>query len=977
MMTPRIKTLNRLAGTCALALLLATPAYAEGPLLISMDPVVDIGADRAELENWRKAEQQKLVREGKASSAEFRRIDQQMLEKARALEAKRTEALKILSEKSGFTNLGQGSGGTLPAEGRGILGDIDTNSLSPKEFDKAFKAAEAAGYKPVRHGDGFKIPGLDVTVHRAPAGETVSSPVGSSGRSAEIARGNNPETAYGLGKKDPALAVPDNLKKGAHTLTHTPETLINNPEELQKLGKMTQRNLAAINDVHGAAAPPTDPALKAKLDALKEGMSPGGAGIVDPAAPPAEQAKQMADFQKQVQKINVEAVKAADTHAAKTMDGLAGKVREAGEALEAAKASGNATQIAEAQKTLTNANKAVIEYSELRGAAQHAATVNDPHAANVVNEARGIKPEGSSPSQVRDAAVAGERKALTEVIKEPAKPPEAARTATAEPVKPGVAAEPVKTPGATAEPVKTPGGTVEPVKPTGVAEPVKAPAGTAAGPKSAAAGEGAAATAAGEGAGLKGQLKSAAAKGAGILMAGYMIYHGVTRGAEEAGKAAAAKGDSTATSVAKTAGYSLWHGLGFGAAKEIGQKAGEESAQKWAQDVKEGKVDPNSKLSQTWAQIRAVGWGLAEFTGLQAIKDATVEGAGLVKDKYTQYQAEKAAAAAQANKPADTKAGDAKPGDAKPGDAKPGDAKPATADKTTPPAPGDKDKAGGDRTAGDKTAGDKTKPGDAKPGDAKTADGKPADGKPADSKDAAKDPAKDPANTADKDKPAGDKDRPKPPVNIGGAITAAGVSTLKQPPKPPVPTTLPVLTPPPPPPPPPAPATTEVEGGWLQDSKGKTKVVYIQNEKGERIGGYYVHYDPQGRETGRETFSEKPDTGTQQQVSATLTGSYRGAISGKASGAISFSVNGSSISGTVNGVFEGDSFSSRFSGTLNPDGSFNAPAQGVLQGNLNGKISPYAFSGHVAGRITGSGGSGTWSGRNQWGGGSGSWQARK
>ena len=205
--------------------------------------------------------------------------------------------------------------------------------------------------------------------------------------------------------------------------------------------------------------------------------------------------------------------------------------------------------------------------------------------------------------------------------------------------------------------------------------------------------------------------------------------------------------------------------------------------------------------------------------------------------------------------------------------------------------------------------------------------------------------------------------------DLGKAIADAGADGMNQ-------TTAP---PPPPPPPPPTSqsATSEVEGGWLKDANGTTKVVYINDANGNRIGGYYVHYDKNGREIGRETFTETPNTPTAQEPAAVLSGRYQGPISGASSGSITLNVSGSSVSGTVTGVFKGDSFRANFSGSLNGDGSFSAPAQGVLQGNWGDHVTPYPFNGRVSGRVDGRGAAGAWSGKNQWGGGSGTWRASK
>jgi hypothetical protein len=367
--------------------------------------------------------------------------------------------------------------------------------------------------------------------------------------------------------------------------------------------------------------------------------------------------------------------------------------------------------------------------------------------------------------------------------------------------------------------------------------------------------------------------------------------------------------------------------------------------------VKEGKVDPNSKLSQAWAHIRGVGWGLAEFTGLQAIKDATVEGAGLVKDKYTQYQAEKAAADAKAA---------AKPAP---------DAKPATPDKPTQPADG-KDKPTADKPATPADGKDKpTPPVDKALADKAAADKALADKAQADkalADKAAADKAAAEKAAADKAKPR-DKDKP-----VGGAIGAAGVTAIKQPLTP-----LPVLQPPvaPPPPPPPPPTTTEVEAGFVKDKNGMTKLVYINDANGNRIGGYTVRYDANGREIGRESFTEKP---AEPQGNAALDGTYSGRISGGSSGTLRLTVSGGHINGTIGGVHEGDPITASFSGTLGSDGAFSASASGTLRTTWgDGKTSSYGFTGRVSGRVNGRSGSGSWSGGNSFGQSKGTWQASK
>ena len=281
-----------LAGCAAIALSSA-PGVAQTPpgqILVSKDPdFVDLGEHNAEIEKWRSEQQAELRRQGRATADEFRKIDAEALNRARAAEAHRTRALEALSKKTGVP-LNQGPGGTQPAQGRGSLGDVDTASLSGKDYHSTLEAAKKAGYTVKQQGDAFTIIELDTTVHRAPSEHT--SQTGSSGRQAEIARGNNPETAMGLGRDDPAISVADNLKKAAHTVNEPPASISNS--DLQKLGKMTGRNADAVTQVTGA---PGDAATRAQADMLKQGYSPEAAGIVRDNATPQQRAQDIADFQ--------------------------------------------------------------------------------------------------------------------------------------------------------------------------------------------------------------------------------------------------------------------------------------------------------------------------------------------------------------------------------------------------------------------------------------------------------------------------------------------------------------------------------------------------------------------------------------------------------------------------------------------------------------------------------------------------------
>jgi len=205
---------------------------------------------------------------------------------------------------------------------------------------------------------------------------------------------------------------------------------------------------------------------------------------------------------------------------------------------------------------------------------------------------------------------------------------------------------------------------------------------------------------------------------------------------------------------------------------------------------------------------------------------------------------------------------------------------------------------------------------------------------------------------------------------LGEAITDAGLASVEAASPTPTPTAAQAPAQPPQ-------GTTKVDAGWLQDANGKTKVVYVNDANGNRIGGYYVHYDKQGVEIGRETFRETAGSPTQQQPAATLSGRYEGAIHGKSSGSIVVNVSGGAVSGSLHGAHEGDAFSATFSGALNGDGSFDVAASGVLQGNWGDHVTPYPLSGRVSGRVDGHAGAGQWSGKNQWGSDGGSWQASK
>lgn len=535
---------------------------------------VDLRQKMNTLEQWRQTQYEALRASGKATAADYRAVDEQMLKIARKAEGQRQAALDVLNQHSGVT-VKQGSGGTQPMEGRGLAGDIDTASMTPRDYDRVRKTAERMGYTVTQKGDSFTIEELNVTAHRQSAVEAkMGSRAGSSAYTAETGRGFNEETALGFKQNNPSASVSDNLKKAAHTLDTPAGDL--SMADVQKMGKMAGRNLEELSKLDPQAAARYD-TLQQQAKMLKEGYSPEAAGIVRDNATAAERAQDLASFQKEVREMSVSSIKATDAWAEGRAAELGKNVTRAQEMLERAKLGGDAEHVQEVKNLVDQSREELARFRELQAASKEAAVVSDINgksAANILSEAKGIPTEGEPPSAVREKLLGSDRSGLAKTANEP---------------------------------------------PVGAAE--------------------------GEGAELaaKGGMGSKMVKGAMGILTIYQIYTGVTEGASQAGEEAGKGNDSFTASILKTAGYSLWHGLGFDSAMKTGTQAGEDSAKQWAADVKAGTVDPSSKLSQAWAQLRGVGWGLSQFTGLSSIKDAILEGGGALKDRYDQYQKEREA----------------------------------------------------------------------------------------------------------------------------------------------------------------------------------------------------------------------------------------------------------------------------------------------------------------------------------------------
>ncbi len=860
------------------------PAPARAPLPVdytatpSLPGRADLRPQMKTLESWRQTEYQRLRASGSATAADFKRVDDQFLARARQAEGLRTDALKQLNQHAGI-DIKQGAGGTQPSQGRGLSGDIDTDSLSARDFQKVKNTAEKMGYKVSHHGDSMTIEELNVTVHRQSAAEAkTGSRLGSSAHVAETGRGFNEETALGFKANNPNASVSDNLKKAAHTLETPPSKL--GSDDLQKLGKMAGRNYDELKKLDPGKASQFE-TLKRQSDMLKQGYSPEAAGITD-----------LGKYQRDVRAASVEAVKATERWADTQSTQLTQRAQSAREAYDVARKSGDPARIQEAHKALVEARSNLIGFKETQAAAREAAVLNKANgdaATKVMAEARRLPTEGKPPSVIREQLVANDRISIS-------------RTAN-EPVVPGA----------------------------------KAAAGEAA------------------------SLGSRMMKGAMGILAIYGAITGIKEGAAKAGEESVTKGDSTLVSILKTAGYGIWHGLGFGAAQQTGQAAGDASAQQWADDVKAGRVDPNSKLSQAWAKLRAVGWGLADFTGLTSIKDAVVEGGGYAKDRYTQYQAEKNQAQQQKDV-ADKRAAQ--------GEGKDGQQKGLVDPKQVAQPGGEKDKQDKDKDKADKEKADKEKTerdkAEKEKAEKERAEKEKADKERAEKEKAEKERAerekaehdrrmhqreraeyerqaaeKEARERAERERQA--RERAEAERRAAAAQAAQQAAQQRQVPA----------------------GTREEVAGTARTASGSTKLTYIKDAAGNVLGGYYTHYDASGREVGRENFTSKPDSGgaAPSAGKAGFDGSYSGRVSGGASGALNFTVRSGAVSGRISGSYQGDGAFASISGSVDAQGNFRASANGYVRGALGekGKMENWEFSGALTGRISGRSASGSWS----------------
>ncbi|MEK6693650.1 MAG: hypothetical protein AABY44_09525, partial [Nitrospirota bacterium] len=329
--------------------------------------------DAKGIEDWRNEQYEKLRKEGKATSEEFKRVDNEALKKGRNLEHKRQNALKEIFEKAGVKMPAQT--GTTPgsADSRGISGgDVDFESLSPKERDRVLKAAKDLGYKTKPQGDALTIEELNSTVHR----EEYKRKSGPVQQSEQVGRAAGKETASSYGGTDPTTGKPtitdkhintmDNLKKGGHTLTTDHGKMTNS--DWAEMGKMTSRNM------ENGGVKNAD--LRNKAEMLKKGYSPESAGIVPDNATPAQREKALREFHQQCKEANKQAYSNTEKIAKNKEKELKSKVNEQKAKLDEAIGKGNQNEIDSAKKNLQDARKELSSHNTKQHAAKEGVNIN-------------------------------------------------------------------------------------------------------------------------------------------------------------------------------------------------------------------------------------------------------------------------------------------------------------------------------------------------------------------------------------------------------------------------------------------------------------------------------------------------------------------------------------------------------------------------------------------------------------------------
>jgi hypothetical protein len=315
------------------------------------------------------------------------------------------------------------------------------------------------------------------------------------------------------------------------------------------------------------------------------------------------------------------------------------------------------------------------------------------------------------------------------------------------------------------------------------------------------------------------------------------------------------------------AARTLWHGLGFGAMAEVGKKAGEDSFEQYKKDIAAGKVSADSWGSYGWMKARGVLGGLyggakavtydaAKSSGTslgQAIGESV--GAGVdARGWFNSVQNEKQTNAERSKTVYDRliKDGASPVGAQMAADgilngnyaeakrltkvlAYKKEQKDLTPKETKPDSSGPDPKAAGAGT------------GEAPPGwwDAASTGLQNIRESAAQGVDALKNQYKVQKEKADKEKAEKEKAdaaqtaSTQAAANKGSKMMAAATKAVAD-----KLASGPALPP----------GAHEEVSGWAEDKNGKTRLTYIKDANGNVLGGYNTHFDPNGNETGRESF---------------------------------------------------------------------------------------------------------------------------
>jgi hypothetical protein len=338
---------------------------------------------------------------------DLRTVDNDVLTKSRqpAATAGRRDVLQDVSAASG-TTIGQKPGAGRPeSSGRGILGDVDAEVGSQAEANRVRKEFEKRGYKVNVQGDVMSVPELDVNVFTKPSG---TDRVGGSAWEASLGRGGNRE--INLNQLPPGKEfIQDNPLN--QTVGEIQKAKIFGPPlvtdgEVEAAAKATYKNM-----LNNRMADPSDPLFQ-KVSTLYNGSAkPESAGIVRPGATPEERAQDLAAFQEQIQRANLEAARNAAHDARDQHNKLWDDAAGAQDAYDRARASGDPDAVAKARDDLIRTKSDALEYDARQKQAMLNLEANNPEAAQRMTPAAEKLPGWSAESRY-GAAIEGTERAM-------------------------------------------------------------------------------------------------------------------------------------------------------------------------------------------------------------------------------------------------------------------------------------------------------------------------------------------------------------------------------------------------------------------------------------------------------------------------------------------------------------------------------------------------------------------------------------